>query len=438
MTTNRNQKPAAGAAGTGATGTATKSTAPSVPENSEQVKSSADWTLWQKSFDAALEHCPDPDVKATLQAGATETMRQHLAGASTGWQWQTLADTNDRPPKIWLVDGMFRLPSLSVVFGASGDLKSMLLADLAVCVAAGIPWLAGLPNSENVAAMGVKQAATLWVDCDNGADTTKERFFALKQTHHVDDDAQLYFTCFPQPPFIADDPQTTRHLHTMARSVDARLIILDNLGTISGGADENSVQMVQVMYGLRNLAEQTGAAVVVIHHRRKSSTDRLGDNLRGHTSIEAALDLAMMVQAGDDDYGDHAISVRPTKQRFTHIKSFRALWTYQNDTNGDLVQSRFFGLGEDTRDQTKTKFARACDAIRDVLTDNPGLSQSALVESVQAIDDALGINMTRNAIARLEQDSEIENRGGGTKGRAHEYYLFSTNGKHAEPVELAL
>lgn len=44
------------------------------------------------------------------------------------------------PPR-WLVDGTIETGSLVFVYGRAGSLKSMLIADLVLCVAAGIPWL---------------------------------------------------------------------------------------------------------------------------------------------------------------------------------------------------------------------------------------------------------------------------------------------------------
>ena len=69
------------------------------------------------------------------------------------------------------------------------------------------------------------------------------------------------------------DEQQVEELAGLIKQKAAKLVIIDNLGYISGGADENSVEMVEVMAHLRWLAEETGAAIVVIHHSRKSRSD---------------------------------------------------------------------------------------------------------------------------------------------------------------------
>jgi hypothetical protein len=52
----------------------------------------------------------------------------------------------DPSPLIYVVEGLFPLPSLSIVYGAPGTIKSLLMADLAICAAAGLPWLPPLPH----------------------------------------------------------------------------------------------------------------------------------------------------------------------------------------------------------------------------------------------------------------------------------------------------
>jgi len=48
------------------------------------------------------------------------------------------------PPTAWLVERTLEAGTLVVGYGQPGCMKSMLFADMAVCVAAGIPWLGGL------------------------------------------------------------------------------------------------------------------------------------------------------------------------------------------------------------------------------------------------------------------------------------------------------
>ncbi len=108
----------------------------------------------------------------------------------------------------------------------------------------------------------------------------------------------LYYVSMPVPWLDASDPLQVDLLVARLDKLAARLLVVDNLGTVLGEADENSAEMARVMSNFRRLAEHTGAAVVILHHQRKGNgfKGRAGDTLRGHSSIEAALDLALLIQ----------------------------------------------------------------------------------------------------------------------------------------------
>jgi hypothetical protein len=84
--------------------------------------------------------------------------------ASEEWQIYTLADAyRSRSPMRYVVDGLFPLPSVSIVYGAPGTLKSLLMADMAVSVAAGAPWLP-LPSAALERGIPTLPVAVLWCD----------------------------------------------------------------------------------------------------------------------------------------------------------------------------------------------------------------------------------------------------------------------------------
>src|SRR5690606_12673875 len=114
-------------------------------------------------------------------------------GASAGslsqrWNIRTLTDAyRPRPPVEYLVEGLFPTPSLNIVYGSPGTLKSMVLADMCICVAAGLPWLMPITTNQGNT-FGVTQAPILWIDLDNGARRSDERFEALARSRDLDAD----------------------------------------------------------------------------------------------------------------------------------------------------------------------------------------------------------------------------------------------------------
>jgi hypothetical protein len=342
-----------------------------------------------------------------------ELAREMLAGdwlpGSGGWEWRTLEDAcRPKPPRQYLAGGMLPLPSLSTFYGPSGTLKSLLVMDLAICVAAGLDWLDPLPGKEGTG-RPCEAAPVLWIDVDNGADTTEERLEAVMKAHDAPVTAPLRYLSFPSPPFVARDSGSAETVIQKALDLGARLIVFDNLGTISGNADENSSEMIAVMSGLRRIAEETGAAVIVIHHRNKTQgRARAGDALRGHSSIEAALDLALQVERAE---GEDVITVKSTKTRRAPVDPFSALWTYEN--NGpDLVAGRFFGLGRpETESGALTKREQAETCIMIELRD--GMTQGEIVKLVKDLA-GVGRNTALAALQGLTRQKRLYTRAGGT------------------------
>jgi hypothetical protein len=83
----------------------------------------------------------------------------------------------------------------------------------------------------------------------------------------------------------------------LAGHVSVAAIFMDSPGVMSGRNDETSPDMARVMGNLRLVAEEAEAGVVALHHQRKAmgTKVRVDETLRGHTLIEAALDLPLLV-----------------------------------------------------------------------------------------------------------------------------------------------
>jgi hypothetical protein len=261
----------------------------------------------------------------------------------SNWAIRTLVDARrERPPTEYIIDKFISAGSLSIVFGAPGSLKSLLIADACCAVAGGHPWL---PNAlGDGKGINTKQGAVFWYDYDNGNRLTDSRFDALSRAHKLPDDAPLYYTSMPQFAYIATDGKRNIYMEKVIKALGARLVVIDNLGLITGDVEENSAAMTAVMGGLRKLAENTGAAVVVIHHQRKGGAmnGRAGDALRGHSSIEAALDLALHVVR---ETNSSEITVKSTKTRGVDVPPITARFNFTHHSDShDLEMAWFDGV----------------------------------------------------------------------------------------------
>ena len=320
----------------------------------------------------------DPDAKIEP---LPEPLLAPLLAEPDPWKVYTLADAaQPRTPLTWIVDRVLPMNSLSIWYGAPGTLKSMILADLAICVAGGVPWLT---DNKHLAGHSVSAGPVLWLDFDNGQRRTHERFGALASSHKVPTTAPLHYVSMPEPGFDAGDPASVSALAARIVNLNTQLVIIDNLGVIIGDADENSASMQKPMQGLRWLVEATGAAVVVLHHQRKSSATpgqangRAGDGLRGHGSIEAKLDYAVQVTRDDD-----TVNLTGTKIRGPGFAKLGAAFAFENDVYHELLTARFFGydaLAADTND----KQVKIEEEITLILRKTPHLNSTQLYDRIK-------------------------------------------------------
>ena len=318
-----------------------------------------------------------------------------------GWQALTMADFyKPREPIEYLLQGIVRRKCLGMVYGAPGDLKTMLLMDLSVCMTLGKPWLEIAPWQKGGQPIPTIKSPVVWIDQDMGADLLHERFEALGKQHKAPPDIPLKAYSFQDPHLDASDPASVAVLAT--RIAGAGLVVIDNLGTISGGIDENSSGMRVVMANLRWLAETSGAAILLIHHQRKTNGaigGRAGDALRGHSSIEASLDFALHIDR--EPYSDQ-ITLKSTKTRTREISPFTAYFTFTQNDIKELETAQFYGV-EPEDDASNYAIERE---IKAALEDGP-MSLTTLWQAVKAALPDVGRPRILDQVRKLEADNRL-------------------------------
>jgi len=256
----------------------------------------------------------------------------------------------------------------------------------------------------------------LWVDRDNGELVSDIRFEAIARAKGLEPDTTLlHYVSMPHPPLNASDDGSIDYLIDVALKVEAKLICIDNLSTVNGGVDENSNQMNGVLSNLRRLAEETGSAVLVIHHQRKSTgfTTRAGESLRGHSSIEASLDLALLVERKEHSSD---VVVKSTKSRWPDVKPFGAAFKYSwKPRTIELASAQFYGL------RVEGKYDKTNRVILEVVEASPDINKSTLIEQVQEeLPSDISANFIKKRIETLDETGEVTSRKG-----AHNATLYS-------------
>jgi len=310
-------------------------------------------------------------------------------------------------PLIYLVEGALACDEAHMLYGAPGCFKSLLALDMLLCVAAGIPWLPPLDASKGQP-IPVVQAPTMWVDFDNGKRRTHERIAALGRGHGVPIDAPFHFYSMPIPRLNLSDMKSVDALCDRIDRFKIKAVGIDNLGLVSGGVDENKSEMIPVMEGLRYIVEETHATTVMIHHQNKGNgmVRRAGERIRGHSSIESALDQAMIVER--EAFSDN-ISILPAKCRGAPVLPFDALFEYSHKPGTkDLMTARFLS----TAVQRDPTIETVCI---DVITQKQPVSQSVVVAECKRFLPNAGRNTILAALKSLETVGVITTKRGNSR-----------------------
>jgi AAA domain-containing protein len=176
------------------------------------------------------------------------------------------------PPVPWLVEPLLARGHLTMLAGQAGVGKSLLAVGIAGAVAHGAPSIAGMP---------VVGGEVVLVDAENGERTLHER------AHLVGLPPDRVRAGIAGT-FDLHSPTAVSELQRAFGDRPPALLVLDSLASLAPGLRENDAHDVgPLLDRLRRLAQDTGAAVLLLHHTRKS-----GDSYRGGTGIPAAVDVA--------------------------------------------------------------------------------------------------------------------------------------------------
>lgn len=347
---------------------------------------------------------------SVMVEGAPEYKEQPDPPQPDAWDDQlfTLRDAyQDRPALEYIIAGLIPAGSLSIIYGPPGSLKSMLLADALVATAAGLSWLG----------RDVKQSPVLWIDFDNGKRRTHERFEALAKARNLSEDTPIFYYSLPMPWLNAGNLSDIEALERRIIARNARIVVVDNLGLITPAADENSADMIQVMSHFRILAENTGAAISLIHHTRKNNgiTARAGESLRGHSSIESAIDLALRV---DREADSNFITIQSTKSRDNDVAQFGAEFRFEHKFGTNELSEATFSAAE-MDDTTSDKAIKR--AIIEIVRDNPMLNQKELKKEVKNSALQVGDKRLWGIVKSMEKNRQLKTRSG--LHGAIEYYV---------------
>lgn len=193
------------------------------------------------------------------------------------------ADLKSSSTKEWLVHKLLGHAEASVMFGKPGDGKSVLAEDMALHIAAGVPWH-GRP---------VRRGAVLYVAMER-RQLVERRAIAFRFKNGALQDLPFAITGG-----VLDlrDPKAVEGIVSIAKELEELtaepivLIVLDTLSRGLCGGDENSPKdMGAIVKSTGQLQAETGAHVMWIHHMPQEA-----ERMRGHGALLGAVDTTILV-----------------------------------------------------------------------------------------------------------------------------------------------
>ena len=172
---------------------------------------------------------------------------------------------------------------LTVLAATGGDGKTWL----------GFAMAAGVAHGTSVAGMPCAQGRTVIFDAENGPWVLGSRMKALEEGLPADRVA-----IYDADGLRLSDPEDRAWMLQTIKAEQANLVIIDALRPLAPDVAENdSDSMAPVVIGAKQLARDSGAAVVLIHHRGHDKTRAF----RGSTSIRDQTDVLFVLERDDRD-----------------------------------------------------------------------------------------------------------------------------------------
>lgn len=199
------------------------------------------------------------------------------------------------------IEDLLRDNEFSVVYGESNCGKTFFMLDLAMHVALGKKW-----RGKQVEQGGVIYAAL------EGGHGTKNRIVAFKKHYNIT--GKIPLAVIPSNlNFLDTDGDLTELANAIKQAQGrlgrVRLIVIDTLArAISGGDENSSMDMGQLVINADILRSMTGAHIAFIHHSGKDTAK----GARGHSSLRAAVDTEIEISRPDTESPS---SIKVVKQR---------------------------------------------------------------------------------------------------------------------------
>jgi RecA-family ATPase len=194
-----------------------------------------------------------------------------------------------------LIEGILMRDTVAALYGPPASGKSLLANDLANCIAS---------NCKLWRRRQVTSGTVLYVMAE-GVAGLDQRVRAWQVDTRIYDSGMTDIRWLPRAVNLLE-PVWSGALAAVAVELRPVLIVIDTLARSMAGGDENTGKdMGTLITAADGLRQSTGATVLLVHH-----TPKIGGSMRGHSSLEGAVDTAIEVTQNEG-----VVKIRCTKQK---------------------------------------------------------------------------------------------------------------------------
>jgi hypothetical protein len=184
-----------------------------------------------------------------------------------------------QPSEDFIIAPWLPTDSVGLVYGTGGSAKTYMLLDLAVAVAQGTSWM-----GQQVTRGGL----VLVVDEESGPHRIARRLQRIAKSRKAESTTPVGYISLAGLNMTKEEDAA--QLGAVIEGHGPRLVIIDALADVSGGANENDTGEMQPIFNrLRLIASKNLCCILVIHHLNKKN------EYRGTTAMQAAVDLMAKV-----------------------------------------------------------------------------------------------------------------------------------------------
>jgi hypothetical protein len=207
------------------------------------------------------------------------------------YPYTTFCTTEPRLDLDDFVEQLLTAGTMSVVYGDTNSGKTFFASDIAMRVAAGMPWRD----------RAVEQGAVLYLALEGGFGIAN-RIVAFREAHGIDTQ-DVPFAIVTLPISMLDGEQDAQPIIKTIAAVQKefdlplRLVVIDTLSRAMPGGNENAPEDMTRLIATGDLIrEQTDAHLMWIHHSGKDAAR----GARGHSSLSAASDTEIEITVNGD------------------------------------------------------------------------------------------------------------------------------------------